>query len=135
MARAVLRLHCLGGDEDIDGVMSGGHRMSPRGALHRRQPQSGKRKSEVPHAKFGIDQDVERISPYAGRCLRRSPPRHGSEMIRTRSQAFGQHIAHRQQVIHEDLEVLARQPGDPLLEVAARRAIAEEGRREADPYP
>ena len=135
VGRAVRGLHRRAREVHVDRRVPGRHGMAPRDALQRRQPQAGERKGDRAHPEFGIHEHVERIGEYPRRQLRWPPPRAMAEVVGPRREPFRERIHPGQQVVHVHFEVVARQVGHPVLEVAARRRFAEERRDESRPSP
>jgi hypothetical protein len=107
--------------------------MAPGGALHRSEPQSSEHEGLGMHAELRIDQDVELVGDHLVRDGVQGTARHVPEGLRRRGDRFGV-LGHRLvRVVHEDLEPLPIQIGDPRGEVSPDDAIEEKMAEETDP--
>ena len=132
---AIGRLHRRAREEDVDGRVTGRHRMAPRGTLKRCEAQRGQRKDRRVHAELRIDQHVERVVADRRRDPRWRPPRAVADDVRACGETVEQRVGSRLQMVEHDLERVAVEIGDPVFEVAAHGAVAEERRHEADARP
>ena len=114
----------------IDVTAAGCHRMSPRRALDRSEPQVRKQVTLRRQADVREDQYVGRIGAHAGGD-RIDATTQGFEMVATCRQLGGQSIGKGSGEITPDIELVSRQIEDPALEVIANRAGAKLRRKEA----
>jgi hypothetical protein len=106
--------------------------MAPGRTLQRRQPDRGQRHATRVHAELGIDEHVQRVAADDRDRARRRPAGHLAHDVGARGKSLPERIDAGAEVIDVDVEALAVEPGDPVLEVPAHGAVAEERGDETD---